>query len=179
VPAFDGIGTMDPGTQKGIAPTWTHCSAPGRLPFVGQRRDEGIEDLARVIEGSGWKLVTPPLFEISHGPPRGVQDGPAVCCRKDQLCPTIGRIGLAFDVAETLEFVDEFRAGRQAQLGLCGEVGQSNAIDSDVLPNLEVRKPDIAKSPIHRCAVEELRPESEEESTKYLTNSKPVIREAS
>ena len=68
--------------------------------------NEVVEGVTRSIEGPWWELLTPSLLEIGHGFSGSVEDHSSLGCRKDQLCPAIGRIGLAFDVAETLEFVD-------------------------------------------------------------------------
>ena len=135
--------------------------------------------MARSIEGPSWELLAPSLLEIGHGFPGGVEDLSALGRRKDQLCPAIGRIGLAFEVAETLEFVDELRASRQAQLCLCGQIGQSDAFSPDVPPYLKVREPDVAEPAIRSCAVEKLGPELKEEPSEDLANGEPVSREAS
>ena len=135
--------------------------------------------MARAIECFRWELLAPSLLEIGHGFPGGVEDVSALGRRKDQLCPAIGRIGLAFKVAETLEFVDEFRAGRQAQLGRCSQVGQSDAFDPDVPPHLKVRETDVVEPSIRPCAVEKFGPELKEEPAEDLTYGEPVTRKAS
>ena len=82
-------------------------------------------------------------------------------------------------MVQTLEFINELRAGRQTQLGLCGEFGQSDAFSPDVPPHLQVREPDVVEPAVRSCTVEELGPELEEEPTENLTNSEPVSREVS
>jgi len=124
-------------------------------------------------------LLAPSLFEISHGFPGGVQDLSALGRRKDQLCPAIRRIGLAFEVTEPLELVDEFGAGRQAQLGRCSQVGQSDPFGSDVPPYLKVRETDVVEPAIRPCAVEKFGPELKEKPAEDLTYGEPVSREAS
>ena len=119
------------------------------------------------------------MLEIGHGCPGGVEDLSPLDSREDQLGPAIGRIGLAFEVTEALEFVDEFRAGRQTELGLRRQVGQSNAVGSDVPPYLKVREPDVAETAVRPGAVEEFGPELKEEPAEDLTYSEPVTREAS
>ena len=133
--------------------------------------------MARSIEGPWRELLAPSLLEIGHGISGGVEDHSAIGRRNDQLCTAIGGIGLAFEIAETLELVNELRASRQAQLGLCGQVGQSDSFSPDVPPHLQVREPDVVEPAVRSCTVEELGPELEEEPTENLTNSEPVSRE--
>ena len=141
--------------------------------------NEVVEGVTRSIEGPWWELLTPSLLEIGHGFSGSVEDHSSLGCRKDQLCPAIGRIGPAFEVAETLEFINELRAGRQTQLGLCGEFGQSDAFSPDVPPHLQVREPDVVEPAIRSCAVEQVGPELEEEPAEDLTDGEPVGRESS
>jgi len=126
------IGTHEPSVHRRLV-----AQLFGELAFVSKGSNEVVEGVARAIECSRWESLAPSLLEIGHGLPGGVEDLSALGRRKDQLCPAIGRIGLAFEVAETLEFVDEFRAGRQAQLGRCSQVGQSDAFGPDVPPGHE------------------------------------------
>jgi hypothetical protein len=77
-----------------------------------------------------------------------------------------------------LELVHQLRTRRQAQLRLAGEFGQSDAVDADIAPNLQMRKADINKSPIGLPRGKELRPEVGEESDQDLSDCEAVTWES-
>jgi len=135
--------------------------------------------VAGEIEGSRRELLAPPLFEIGDGLSGGFEDLPAPGRGKDQFRPTVRGIRLPFEVTEVLEFVDEFGAGRQAQLSLGRQVGQSDAFGPDVSPYLQVRESDVEEPAIGLGAIEEFGPELEEQTTEDLADGEPVVWESS
>lgn len=118
-----------------------------------------MESAARDVEISAWEFLAPSLLKFGDGLSGGVEDLAAFSGREDQLRTAVGGIGTPFEVAEMLEFVDEFGAGGQAQLRFAGEVGQPDAVDADVAPHLEVREADVDELAVCLRTGEELGPE--------------------
>ena len=138
-----------------------------------------MESAAGDIEGSAWEFLAPSLFELGHSLSGGVEGLAAFSGREDQLCPTVGGIGTPFEVAEMLELVDELGAGSKAQLRLGGEVGQPDAVDTEVAPHLEVGETDVDEPAVYLRTGEKLRPELVEQPAEDLADGETVAWESS
>jgi hypothetical protein len=147
--------------------------------LVFEGGEEVVEGAAGDIEISAWEFLAPSLFEFGDGLSSGVEDLAAFSGGKDQLCPTVGRIGTPFEVAQTLQLVDELGAGGQAQLCLAGEVGQPDAVDTEVAPHLEVGKADVEEPAVRLRTGEKLRPELVEQTDEDLADGETVAWESS
>jgi hypothetical protein len=141
--------------------------------------EEVVEGAAGDVELSAWEFLAPSLFEFGDGLSGGVEDLAAFAGWEDQLCSAVGGVGSPFEVAEVLEFVDEFRASGQAELRFGGEVGQPDAVDADVAPHLEVGEADVEELAVGLCVGEELGPEVVEQPAKELADGESIVWESS
>jgi hypothetical protein len=138
-----------------------------------------VESAAGDVEISAWEFLAPSLFQFGDGLSGGVEDLASFSGREDQLRSAVGGIGTPFEVAEALEFVDEFGAGGQAQLRFAGEVGQPDAVDADVAPHLEVGEADVDELAVGLRMGEELGPELVEQPAEDLADGETVAWESS
>jgi hypothetical protein len=138
-----------------------------------------VKSAAGDVEFSAWEFLAPSLFEFDDGPSGGVENLAAFSGREDQLRTAVRRIGTPFEVAELLELVDELGAGSQAQLRFAGEVGQPDAVDTDVAPHLEVGEADVDELAVCFCMSEELSPELVEQPDEELADGETVAWESS
>lgn len=74
----------------------------------------------------------------------------------DELCAAVVRIGNAFDVAETLEVVDEVHDGWLTHLHQIGKFGDPRALVGDVLADRAVRGAKVGKAAFGEARADEL-----------------------
>ena len=96
--------------------------------------------------------------------------------RKDQFGASVGRIEASFEVAETLEFVDQLRAGGEAEVGAVGEFGESDAVDAEVAPDLQMREAKTWEQFLALWFAEEFRAEAVHKPDEKLTDREAIIR---
>lgn len=152
------------------------CAAQsgGGTSFAVERREELVERATGAIEIAAGQLFTPSLFEIGDGLSGAIEHLAALDGREDELCSAVGGIGTPFEVTEVLQFVEEFGAGRQTQLGPRGEVGEPDPVNPDVAPHVQVREPNIEEVAVCLCVSEQLAAELMQQPDEYLADSEAV-----
>jgi hypothetical protein len=76
-----------------------------------------------------------------------------------------------------LELVDELRHRRQSHVRLVGQVGEPDAVDADVPPDLEVREADLGEQLVLFRVVEQIDAEVVLEACEQLPDREPIVRE--
>jgi hypothetical protein len=137
-----------------------------------------VQGSAGGVELAWSEMSAPPLFENRDHPSRHVQQLSAFGGRENQLCPTVARIRLAFEVATLLEFVDQFRASGQPEVRPISQIGETDAIDTDVSPDLHVGEADVRESTVALAQREQFSPESVKQSDQELSDRQAVGSQA-
>ena len=136
--------------------------------------EEVVKRVAGGVEGSGREFLAPSLLEFGHRASGSVEQVAAFGRRVDELRSAIGGIGLAYEVAEVLELVDEFGAGWQAQVGPVRQRGEPDPVDADIPPDLEVRVAQVRKARVPLPCGEELGAKAVQEPHEELTDRQPI-----
>ena len=120
------------------APLLRRIARPGSQPV-----EKDLHGLAHGVEAVGAGEPAPVRLELGNPVPRVVERSPAATGREDQLRPPVLRVGAAFQLAELLQLADQLRGGGQAQLRPGGQLGEPDAVDTDVAEDVQVRRPQV------------------------------------
>ena len=132
-----------------------------------------------LVEVAARELRAPPVFELGDGLSGSVEHFAALGGREDEFGSAVGGVRAPFEVAELLQFVDEFRAGRETELCPRGEVGEPDAVDADVAPHVQVREANVEELAVCLRVGEQLLAELVKQPAEDLTDGEAVRREFS
>jgi len=105
---------------------------------------KALHGRTHLVEGGPANNGRPLFFDGGH-PVAGVGHHTASACgQADEFGAPVARIGLALEIVELLEVVDQLRCGGEAQLRAGGEFGEPDPTHADGTEDLQVRVADVA-----------------------------------